>query len=89
MIGILLLTPVSEHLVKMRQVAVSPDQQGKGVGTSMVLDSEILAKSQNFTNITLHARENAVPFYLRLGYQVVGDKFEEVGIPHFKMEKVL
>jgi predicted GNAT family N-acyltransferase len=88
-IGILLLTPVSEHLVKMRQVAVSPDQQGKGVGTSMVLDSEILAKSQNFTNITLHAREKAVPFYLRLGYQVVGDKFEEVGIPHFKMEKVL
>ena len=29
----------------------------------------------------------AVPFYLRLGYEIVGDQFEEVTIPHFKMKK--
>jgi predicted GNAT family N-acyltransferase len=39
--------------------------------------------------MVLHARETAVPFYLKLGYEVVGGQFEEVGIPHFKMEKKL
>ncbi|MBC7775980.1 MAG: GNAT family N-acetyltransferase [Phycisphaerae bacterium] len=88
-VGILLLTAVNEQEIKMRQVAVAPDQQGKGVGASLVEASEDTARSMNFKKITLHARETAVPFYLRLEYQAVGDRFEEVGIPHFKMEKTL
>lgn len=89
MVGILILTPLDGQEIKMRQVAVAPEQQGKGVGAAMVLESERLAKSLNFNKMTLHARETAVPFYLRLGYQSVGNRFEEVSIPHFKMEKVL
>jgi len=88
-VGILLLTPVNVQEVKMRQVAVAPDQQGKGVGAALVIASEEYAHSQHFKKMTLHARESAVPFYLRLGYQTIGDRFEEVGIPHFKMEKML
>ena len=89
MVGILLLTPKNEQEVKMRQVAVAADQQGRGVGTALVAASEALAITLNFKQITLHARETAVPFYLHLGYQIVGERFEEVGIPHFGMEKVL
>ncbi len=89
MVGILLLSPLNEQEVKMRQVAVAPDQQGRGVGAALVAASEEKAQSLNFKKITLHARETAVPFYLRLDYQKVGDQFEEVGIPHFKMEKIL
>jgi predicted GNAT family N-acyltransferase len=37
----------------------------------------------------LHAREAAVPFYLKLGYALAGEPFEEVGIPHRAMEKTL
>ncbi|MFN0034196.1 MAG: GNAT family N-acetyltransferase [Saprospiraceae bacterium] len=88
MVGILLLTPVNEQDIKMRQVAVAPDQQGKGVGAALVEESEAAAKALNFKKMTLHARETAMPFYHRLGYQTVGDGFEEVGIRHFKMEKV-
>ncbi len=40
-----------------------------------------------FDKITLHARKNAVPFYLALGYKIIGEEFEEVGLPHFEMEK--
>ncbi len=87
--GILILTPVGDQEIKMRQVAVAADQQGRGVGTALVAASESLAKNLNFKRITLHARETAVPFYLHLGYQLVGDKFEEVGIPHFSMEKMM
>ena len=88
-VGILLLTPIDAKTVKMRQVAVDPSQQGRGVGAALVAYSEEMAQSLGFKKMSLHARETAVPFYLRLGYQSLGDRFEEVGIPHFKMEKAL
>lgn len=89
MVAILMLTPVNDQEVKMRQVAVAPEQQGRGLGAALVAQSEEIARSMNFNRMTLHARETAVPFYLRLGYEKVGDLFEEVSIPHFKMRKTL
>jgi predicted GNAT family N-acyltransferase len=89
LIAILILTPVDAETVKMRQVAISPQLQGQGLGAQLVRASEELAIRHNFRTISLHARETAVPFYLRLGYQIIGDKFEEVSIPHFKMVKKL
>jgi len=89
LIAYLCLTPLNENVVKMRQVATAPDQQGRGVGSKLVAASEELAKRLKFKKITMHARDTAVPFYLKLGYQTVGEPFEEVTIPHFKMEKNL
>ena len=89
LIGCLCLTQVDALQVKMRQVAVAPDWQGKQVGRQLVAASEELAKSMGFQKMTMHARETAVPFYVRLGYTSVGQRFEEVTIPHFKMEKAL
>lgn len=88
--GILLLKPSDDPIViKMRQVAVDASIQGRGVGKAMVKFSEAFVKEKGFTSIELHARETAVPFYLSLNYLIVGDRFEEVGIPHFKMVKML
>jgi predicted GNAT family N-acyltransferase len=86
-VGYLNLTPVNDTEVKMRQVAVAPAEQGKGIGAAMVAYSEKLAKQLNFKEISLHSRKTAVPFYLRLGYALIGDAFEEVSLPHFKMKK--
>lgn len=85
--GYLNLTPVDASEVKMRQVAVAPSLQGQGIGAAMVAYSELLAKQLHFKEITLHARKTAIPFYLKLGYEMVGSEFEEVSIPHFKMKK--
>jgi predicted GNAT family N-acyltransferase len=74
---------------KMRQVAVAAGLQGKGHGSRLVEFSESWARSQGVKSIVLHARETAVPFYKRLGYEVVGSMFTEVNIPHFKMRKAL
>lgn len=87
MVGYLNLTAVNDAEVKMRQVAVADSEQGKGIGSAMVAYSEMLAKQLNYKLITLHSRKVAVPFYLRLGYEIIGDQFEEVSIPHFKMKK--
>jgi predicted GNAT family N-acyltransferase len=89
LIGYLNLTPQDAQIVKMRQVAVAPTWQRKGVGNALVQASEELAQQLGFTQMVLHARETAVPFYNALGYNSVGAQFEEVGIPHFRMEKAL
>lgn len=87
LVGCLLLKPQTQTTIKMRQVAVDPSQQGKGIGRLLVEYSEIIALQSGFKEIVLNARETAVPFYLSLGYQIEGERFQEVGIPHFKMRK--
>jgi predicted GNAT family N-acyltransferase len=88
-IGILVLKPIDDQVVKMRQVAVRSDMQEHGIGRLMVAESERFAKSKNFTKIELAARMTVVPFYEKLGYISVGQPFIEVGIDHQKMEKGL
>lgn len=88
-VACLILTPASAEEWKMRQVAVAPEQQGTGLGTRLVAYSEEVARAAGCRRITLHARETVVPFYERLGYEAVGDIFEEVTIPHRKMFKWL
>ena len=73
----------------MRQVAVEPDLQGQGIGAEMVRLSEQVGSEKGFTEMILHARDTAVAFYLRLGYEIVGEPFEEVTIPHREMRKPL
>ncbi len=87
--GVLILKPLTETIVKMRQVAVHSDTQGRGVGTYLVNYSEDIARDLGFSRIELHAREAAVPFYKKLGYESAGPYFSEVGIPHLFMFKEL
>lgn len=89
LIGCMVLTRLDALTVKMRQVAVKTEHQGKGTGMQMVSASEQMAKEKGFEKIILHARDTAVPFYLKLGYQTIGEVFTEVTIPHLKMEKRL
>ncbi|MBK9335800.1 MAG: GNAT family N-acetyltransferase [Lewinellaceae bacterium] len=89
LVGYLNLTPCENNEVKMRQVAVDSRCQGSGIGKAMVAASEEFARQRGFHKIVLHARETAVPFYLKLDYKIVGERFEEVTIPHFRMEKIL
>ncbi len=89
LVGILLLVPKANGFLKMRQVAVSQSIQGKGVGKQMVKYSEEWALKNGFTKLDLHARETAMSFYLSMKYNVIGDKFIELGLPHFMLEKAL
>jgi predicted GNAT family N-acyltransferase len=45
------------------------------------------AEKRRIGEIALHARETAVGFYEKLGYVVSGERFTEVGIPHWYMQK--
>lgn len=87
-VGCLLLISMTDTF-KMRQVAVAERLQGSGIGKALVDFSEKIAQDRDIKKIELHARETAVKFYQNLGYSVVGSMFKEVGIPHFKMQKIL
>jgi predicted GNAT family N-acyltransferase len=89
LIGCLILTPKSDGIVKMRQVAVAAELQGQGVGRYMVDVSEHIARHQGFHRIELNARDTAIPFYEALGYISEGEVFLEVGIEHRFMWKEL
>ncbi|MNS11887.1 putative N-acetyltransferase YjcF [compost metagenome] len=87
--GCLLLAPVAVQKGKLRQMAVSEEEQGKGIGAALIRFAEEFARSKQYKTLELHARISALPFYEKLGYETIGAQFTEVGIPHVKMIKQL
>lgn len=85
--AIALMKNLDKKTVKLRQFAVEPLLQGKGIGKELVKFFEQQATASGFSNIELNAREIAVPFYEKQKYKIDGEQFEEVGIPHFRMTK--
>lgn len=85
--GCVMLRPLSNGWVKLRQMAVAPERQGSGLGRQLVEAAERCAWEQGFKGIELNARLYAAGFYSRLGYVQEGAEFSEVGIPHIRMIK--
>jgi predicted GNAT family N-acyltransferase len=81
--------PLSSTHVKIRQMAVHPDHQRCGHGTCLIRSLELHLGRDGFTDVSMHARVTAVPFYEQLEYSVVGARFAEVGLPHLQMQKSL
>jgi ribosomal protein S18 acetylase RimI-like enzyme len=89
MLGCCMLIAQDLATVRLRQMAVLNNLQGKGIGRALMQFAENIARDRGFRKITMHARQTARGFYEKLGYQVSGEEFEEVSIPHYIMEKVL
>ena len=73
---------------QIRGMAVLEEFQGKGFGAELVKEAENHCINLNANLIWFNARENAVPFYKKLDYIIIGDSFliPDVGI-HFAMYK--
>ena len=89
MLGCCMLVEERPDIVRLRQMAVLNDLQGKGIGRALMNFAENLARDRGYKIIRMHARHNAVGFYEKVGYRVKGDQFIEITIPHFLMEKNL
>lgn len=89
MLACCLLTKTDNHSLRLRQMAVQNNLQGKGIGASMMNFAETIARDKGYKRLLMHARKTALGFYEKLGYRVVGDEFTEVTIPHYVMEKYL
>ncbi|MDB5196876.1 MAG: acetyltransferase [Flaviaesturariibacter sp.] len=89
LLGCCMLVEEDPQTVRLRQMAVLNDLQGKGVGKALMNFAENLARDRGYKTITMHARKNARGFYEKMGYKVKGNEFEEITIPHYVMEKEL
>ena len=83
------IKPLRDGRVKLRQMCVSPDEQGNGLGSLLVKKVEEELVKHGITEIELAARATVVPFYQRLGYESIGPLFTEVTIAHQTMIKQL
>jgi ribosomal protein S18 acetylase RimI-like enzyme len=89
MLGCCMLITVDPSTVRLRQMAVLNNLQGKGIGRALMQFAENIARDRGFKKIMMHARKSAAGFYEKLGYQVCSPEFEEVTLPHYEMEKKL
>jgi predicted GNAT family N-acyltransferase len=89
LVACLVLKPLNERCIKMRQFAVRESSQAKGFGRELVNYAHSFATERGYAEIVLHARETARGFYEKLGYEAEGDSFVEVGLPHIAMQKKL
>lgn len=89
MLGCCMLVEEAPDTVRLRQMAVLNDLQGKGIGKALMNFAENIARDRGYKKITMHARKHAQGFYEKMGYRKRGEEFEEITIPHYVMEKQL
>lgn len=90
MVGCVLLRPLENGHIKLRQMAVAESHQGQGLGAKLVRFAEQLATERGFTVIETNARKVAQGFYEKLGYDVMSGEFLELNVIHtLMMRKVV
>lgn len=89
LIGQVSLKPFNTKIVQLKQMAIKPTYQGRGIGAQLLQYAEKYAVDHHFQEIRLHARTYAQEFYRKFGYQPQGEPFIEVTIPHILMIKNL
>ena len=89
-IGVARLQTIAPSKGQIRYMGVLPGYNGKGIGSALLQYLEQKANEKQITSIILNARENAVPFYTKNGYQTVEKSYLLWGeIQHYLMQKEL
>jgi predicted GNAT family N-acyltransferase len=69
------------------RLAVVKSVRATGVGTQLLDALVSRAFERGDALVRLYAQITAVPFYLRHGFERIGDEFVEAGIPHVEMAR--
>src|SRR5271170_3254136 len=89
LLGGVILKLLSVDRLKLRQMAVTPEAQRRGIGRQLVKAAEAIAQARGIRTVELHSRAFACDFYAKLGYRIEGSQFTEVSISHFRMVRAL
>lgn len=91
LVGITTLMPSTNSLFEdsqyqLRGMATSTNVRGLGIGKKILEFAFTVLKEKNITTLWCNAREIAVPFYEKSGFNIMGDLFmvDKVG-PHYVM----
>lgn len=76
------------HAVRLRGMAVEPARQSQGLGGLLLEDAVArLVRTGDVEVVWANARVPALRFYERHGFVAVGEPFDEIGIPHVRVER--
>lgn len=74
----------TENGIKLERFAVPASSRNKGIGSILLKEvlSDVLPLNKK---IYLHSQHTAVNLYLKNGFAIEGEPFDEAGIKHFYM----
>ena len=79
----------SQGIAQIGRMAVLRVMRGSGLGRQLLLALVAIAQARGDKEVRLHAQCSAQAFYAGEGFEPVGQPFDEVGIAHIEMRKVL
>lgn len=80
---------IVDNFGKLERICVLKSHRGTGAGTEIMEAIEKHARSKGITALKLNAQTHAIPFYSKLGYEIISEEFLDAGIPHKTMKKEL
>lgn len=87
-VGTLRIRALDEETVKIERLAVLPHARRKGIGQRLTQTAMNLAQAEGYRQINqikINSQAYIQAFYQRMGFESVGEEFEEAGIPHIQM----
>lgn len=89
-VGTARITQIDRQTAKIERLAVLPDARGYGIGSQLMRTAlAIISGNENNRKVVVNAQEYIQNLYRKIGFQTVGEPFDEAGIPHVKMIKYL
>lgn len=87
--GVARLREVETSTLKLERLAVLPQYRKHGIGSEMVHTAIAYGRDQGYRQMLIHSQAGLEAFYNRLGFQGIGEPFQEAGILHLKMQRTL
>lgn len=88
-VGCVLYYPENEAEGRLYQMAVSEDYQGKGFGRKLIHSLEQELAKRGVKEVHLNASQEAIGFYMQMGYHPQGEPFFMKGISHQLLKKTI
>jgi len=80
---------LTDSQAKLERMAILKRYRRKGIGKEMLLFLDAVWKDKQVRQVIIHAQLEVVPFYKLCGFDESGLPFQEAGIKHIKMRKLL
>lgn len=78
-----------EGTYHLGRLCLLPSYRGRGYGRAALAAAEDYCRAQGGHRMVLGAQCQAIGFYESCGYRVISDIFDDAGIPHRQMERML
>ena len=76
---------VIKSQMQLGRMAVLKEYRGQGVGSTLIEKAIVTAKLKQLSGIHISAQCNAINFYVKFGFEVMGDTYLDAEILHRDM----